>query len=143
MNDAIKSQIQGLSLAMFTAVGCLAYERIVKESRYCSIVFLNAAFYGPLLVGMLTLGARQEIYRICTIPSLKWWALIYFITSITGPLWFVITKKQSVMAGSLYEVKYILILALFYVMVGQSRLTLNLAIACVCALASVYFVSRS
>ena len=146
MSPEIRSQVQGLSLALCTALGCVAYEKIVKVSRFSTILFLAVVFYLPAL-GFFVLrdGAAtiKEIQRVCSTPTLRGWALVYLLTWVTIPLWFSITKHQSVLAGSLYEVKYIAVLAIFYVLIGEHRLTLNLAIACVCALASVYFVSRT
>lgn len=146
MTPELKSQVEGLGLAVLTAAGCIAYEKIVKASRLSSILFISLLFYLPAFVWLAWrdwVGTANEMRRIWTDPSLRWWSATYLVTWLTTPLWFMITKEQSVLAGSLYEVKYIVILAVFYFFIGQQRLSINLAVACVCALASIYFISRS
>ena len=70
------------------------------------------------------------------------WAGIYIATGITSLLWYKITRAQSVMAGSIYEVKYIVMLALLYILFGESKFTLNTAIGVAFAICSIWFISK-
>lgn len=135
----------GLSLAVFTALGCVAYEKIVKGFSLSAIIFLATIFYVPLLAVYLVLDPTNtinDIYRLFTDPKIRWYALIYWATWITTPIWFYITKKQGVMVGSIYEVKYIFVLAVFYLMVGDRPMTANVITGIVLALFSIYFISK-
>ncbi len=71
------------------------------------------------------------------------WILIYLSTGITGMLWFKITKHQGVMTSSLYEVKYIVMLAILYIMFGEQKFTFNTAMGVVLAMGSIYFISKT
>jgi len=145
MSTQLKSQLLGLSLASTTAIGCIAYEKIVKNFSLSTIIFISVLFYLPLL---LILGACDygtvtgDISRLLKDNRFRWYAFIYWITWVTTPLWYSITKSQNVMVGSIYEVKYIVILAVFYVFLGESRMTLNIFIGMCCALVSIYFISK-
>ena len=145
MNAQVKSQLLGLTLALTTAIGCIAYEKIVKNFSFSIICFLAAAFYAPLFTLLLFTGwsnVTSDLTRLAAHPSCRWWALLYFMTWVTTPLWFVITKNQSVLAGSIYEVKYIVILAVFYVFLGEKPVTMNTVTGICCALASIWFISK-
>lgn len=145
MDAQIKSQILGLSLAIATAVGCVTYEKIVKNFSLSTIMFCATAFYAPMLVAFVVhdhATVISDVKRLFLDSRFKWYGIVYMLTWITTPLWFVITKNQSVMAGSLYEVKYIVILALFYVLFGDQKITVNTVLGACFAIASVYFVSK-
>lgn len=85
----------------------------------------------------------QDITRMVSQPKHIWYAAGYILTGVTSVLWYVITKNQNVMAGSLYEVKYIAMLALIYIMFGDERFTVNTFIGLACAMCSVYFISKT
>jgi hypothetical protein len=145
MNAQVKSQILGLTLAVSTAIGCIAYEKIVKNFSLSTVVFLAAVFYIPLMAGMFLwdYGAvSSDIKRLAHDSSLRWYGIVYMATWITFPLWFMITKNQDVMVGSIYEVKYIVILAVFYMFMGSRPMTLSLATGLGFALLSIYFISK-
>ena len=76
-------------------------------------------------------------------PKYMWWSLIYIGTGVTSILWYIITEKQGVMAGSIYEVKYIAMMALIYIIFGDNKFTINTAIGVILALFSIYFISKS
>lgn len=77
-----------------------------------------------------------------TDPKLRLAALTYWVTWITTPIWFVITKNQDVMVGSIYEVKYIVVLAVIYIFMGSRPMTWNAAVGVAFALISIYFISK-
>lgn len=140
------SQFLGIWLALLTAIGCVAYEKLVMRHSYGVIIFLATLFYIPSIICLMisSRGALiTEVRQTITAPDTKWWALIYFLTWATTPIWFQITKKQGVLAGSIYEVKYIVILALFYAALGDRPITPNLTIGALLALGSIFFISRS
>lgn len=142
----LKSQILGVSLAVSTAIGCIAYERLVKNFSIGVIFVLATLFYVPALIGFSCLYGPTlagDLHKLVHDRFFIGMAILYFITWCTTPLWFIITKNQSVMAGSIYEVKYIIILALFYIAFGDKPFTVNTVVGIVLALASIYFISRS
>lgn len=47
------------------------------------------------------------------------------------------------MAGSLYEVKYIIMLSMIYIMIGDNKFTLNTGLGVVLAIGSIYFISKT
>lgn len=59
-----------------------------------------------------------------------------------GVSWWYITKEQNVMIGSIYELKYIVILALFYIFFGDSKFTLNTGIGISLSIMGIYFISK-
>lgn len=46
------------------------------------------------------------------------------------------------MASSLFEIKYIIVLAIIYVFAGEQKMTLNMAIGVILALSSIYFITK-
>lgn len=141
----LQSQVLGLTLALATAVGCIAYERLVKNFSLFSIIFVSCCFYVPTLIVLAMLNWHQtsaEVSRLFKEPQFRWWAFVYWITWITTPIWYVITRKQSVMVGGVYEIKYIVMLAVIYLFLGDRQMNLNTALGLLFALVSVYFISR-
>jgi drug/metabolite transporter (DMT)-like permease len=141
----LKSQALGLALGAMTAIGCLAYEKIVKNFSLGTIVFLTGCFYIPLFVALLYFDWKTvtgDIVRLAQHEQLRWHGLVYVLTFVTTPLWYIITRNQSVMAGAIYEVKYILMLAIFYIFWGSTPMTLNTVVGICCAIISVYFISK-
>ena len=144
INEQIKSQILGISLAVATSVGCIFYERMVKYYSFTTIAFIK------VLEALLLLSLSYSITRNSSVndeilnapKSILWGSLIFLFTGVTGYLWYLITRNQSVMVSSLYEVKYIVILAVFYSFFGAEKLTINTLIGLVLALCSIYFVSK-
>jgi hypothetical protein len=146
VSPALRSQLLGVSLAVATAVGCIAYERLVKAFQFSMILTLASLFYVPALTAMVVLNRRAvagDLRRMVTDPPLFTAAIVYYLTWITVPLWYVITRKQTVMAGALYEIKYVVVLGVFYLFAGAQKFSLNLLAACVCATLSVWFISRT
>jgi drug/metabolite transporter (DMT)-like permease len=94
-------------------------------------------FLTALLVQIVNLKSDKD-----ALWNNRWLILIFLLSGVTSPLWYVITKKQSVLIGSIYEIKYIVVMALLYIFLGQSRVTLNTAIGLCFAITSVYFISR-
>lgn len=146
MTPQIQSQLLGLALALSTAIGCVAYERLVQNFSIFIIFLLSSMFYVPALCYVLITqptSVSSDLYTVWNNKPLMWASLIYYISWITTPLWFIITKKQGVLVGSIYEVKYIVILAALYVMFGNKALTYDLTTGFIFALMSLYFISKT
>ena len=84
----------------------------------------------------------NDVTKLFSNKTFIWYAVLYSLTWITTILWYIITKKQGVMVGSIYEVKYIVILAIFYIAFGDQKFTLNTGIGVFLALCSIYFISK-
>ncbi len=142
MSPQVKSQVLGLSLGAATAIGCLAYERIVKNFSYFTVGFIGCLAYVPFFTLSL-LWDSQLRADVSKLGQFKWPIIIFLASGVTSPIWYLITRKQSVMVGGIYEIKYILMLALFYIFFGENKMTANTFIGICCAVASVYFISKS
>jgi drug/metabolite transporter (DMT)-like permease len=145
MSPQVKSQMLGLALASSTAVGCIAYERLVKAFSLRVVIVVCLLFYIPLLVTMFLWEpglAWKELREAFSSSRYAWSIFLYWVTFVTTPLWYMITRKQNVMVGSTYEVKYIIILGLMYVFLGSRPLSWNVVIGVVLALCSIWFISR-
>ena len=141
----LQSQILGISLAVTTAIGCIAYEKLVKNFSLGIIVLLAAVFYLPVLVGFILYDKASfgtEIVKLVHNRDFITYAVIYVLTWATVPLWYIITKNQGVLVGSIYEVKYIVVLAIFYLFLGDKSITPYTAAGLLFALLSIYFISR-
>ncbi len=143
--NPLYSQILGISLAVTTAIGCIAYEKLVKNFSFGIIIFLAVIFYVPVLLGIAfydkaTFGA--DITKLIHDKTFLTYAAIYVLAWVTTPLWYVITKNQGVLVGSIYEVKYIVVLAVFYIFFGDRGFTPYTAAGLLCALLSIYFISK-
>ena len=141
----IQSQILGIALAVTTAIGCLAYEKLVKNFSFGIIILLATIFYVPILAGIVfynkaTFGA--DVTKLIHDKTFLIYAIIYVLTWVTVPLWYVITKHQCVLVGSIYEVKYIVVLAVFYIFLGDRSFTIYTVAGLLCALMSIYFISK-
>lgn len=64
------------------------------------------------------------------------------VSGATGPIWYSITKKQGLMVGSIYEIKYVIVLGLFYSFTGAKPFTANTIIGVALAIGSIYFISK-
>lgn len=80
---------------------------------------------------------------LSTTPKLYTAITIFILSGTTTIIWYLITKKQGVMVGSIYEVKYIVMLALIYILFGENKFTLNTVVGITLALGSIYFISKS
>lgn len=139
----MQSQLLGIALAVLTAIGCIAYERLVKAYSFGVILALALAFYAPWLAGIVCLNGRalgRDLVAMTT--EHPWSALVYWATFLTVPIWFIITKRQGVLAGGIYEMKYLVVLAVGYAIFGARGITTNIVIGLILALMSVWFVSR-
>ena len=141
MSPQTQSQILGISLAVTTAIGCLAYERLVKSYSYFTVGLFVCLSYVPFWLAAIFFDndAKHDFSHLSTN---KWWILLYFLSGITSPLWYIITRKQSVMVGAIYEIKYIVVMAILYICFGSTHLSWNTMIGIVLAMFSIYFISR-
>jgi drug/metabolite transporter (DMT)-like permease len=142
VSSQLQSQALGLSLAIATAIGCLAYERLVKNFSFFVVSLFVIVEYVPMmLIAAWTHNTFAQDFQKFGDHKL---AIITFMASgVTCPLWYFIVRKQSVMVGATYEFKYIVILTLFYVLFGTSKLSWNLLVGIVLAVLSVWFVSKA
>lgn len=141
----LQSQILGITLAITTAIGCLFYGKLVKNFSLGIIALLALVFYVPLLIGIIFYSKETfttDIIKLIHNRTFLIYALVYVLTWVTVPLWFIITKHQGVLVGSIYEVKYIVILTLLYIIWGDRSITVYTALGVAFALASIYFISR-
>jgi drug/metabolite transporter (DMT)-like permease len=141
MSPQLTSQVFGMSLAITTAFGCLAYERIVKSYSYFTVGLIILLSYIPFVLASVFFdnNIKSDFSRMA---ENKWWIVLYIASGITSPLWYIITRKQSVMVGAIYEVKYIVIMAILYLFFGSTHLSWNTAIGIVLAMFSIYFISK-
>jgi drug/metabolite transporter (DMT)-like permease len=142
----LKSQLLGILLALATAIGCIAYERLVKNFSISMIFILSILFFVPAtIIYAITNGDKivKDWTKLLNSKQLIMFAVIYMITWITTPLWYNITKSQGVMVSSIYEVKYIILMALIYIAFGENRFTINTAIGVALAMGSIYFISKT
>jgi drug/metabolite transporter (DMT)-like permease len=145
MTSQVKSQIIGLLIGIFTAIGCIVYEKLVKQCSMGMILLLATLFYVPAVSYYLIFKfeeIQKDTVTIWNNNTLIWCAVLYVATWATMPLWYTITKKQGVMVGSIYEVKYIAMLAIFYIIIGENKFTMNMGIGVLFALISIYFISK-
>lgn len=142
VNAQFKSQALGLSLGLATAIGCLAYERLTKALSYTTVGMLAMFAYFPFVCAALYMdnNFRSDIGKF---GEHKWAILVYILSGVTGPIWYFLTRNQNVMVGSIYEVKYIVMLAVLYVVAGAKPMTWNIAIGVGFALVSIWFISKS
>ena len=142
----LKSQILGLLLGLATAVGCIFYEKIVNNFSYSMFIiiwFIESIILFTIAYFVFPHDLPKEFNKLFSDNKYIWWAIIYILTAVTGPLWYYITNKQGVMATSIYEVKYIVMLAVLYWIFGAKQFNWNTIIGMVLALCSIYFVSKS
>lgn len=141
----LKSQILGLSLGVATAVGCIFYEKIVHHFSY--LTFLIILITELLLLGVIAYfffdnDLGKDYKKFTSDIKYPLWTVAYICTGVTSLIWYSITKSDGVMVGSIYEIKYIVIMALIYIVFGESKFTWNMAIGVSLALGSIYFISK-
>lgn len=132
-------------LGLATAIGCIVYERLVREFSYpFMLVIIQTEFICLWIAGKILFASdmKADFTKFAGDKRFWLWAVIYIATGITSLLWYKITRAQSVMVGSIYEVKYIVMLALLYILFGESKFTLNTAIGVAFAICSIWFISK-
>ena len=142
-----QSQILGILLALATAIGCIVYEKLVKVIHCGTMLMIISGEVFLWSIGwfITTNGYQtfiQDIKYIGANTKLFWCLIIYALTGCTSLIWFNITKNQSVMVSSLYEIKYIAILTIMYLILGTQKISLNLIIGIAFALISLFFISK-
>jgi len=141
MTPQIISQLLGISLAIATAIGCIAYEKLARAFCYPVMILIIVCSYLPF--GLIALAYDNHVRSdLQNLSKYKWPLLIFAASDVTSICWYLITRRQSVIAGGIYEIKYVIVLALLYVAFGESRFTFNTAIGLSLAIASVYFISK-
>lgn len=137
MNPQIKVQIFGIMLAVSTAFGCIAYEKIVKTQSFFVVGLLAMAAYLPFCIfsPIFQPSFKSE-------PVNKWWIVLYLASGCTGPLWYWITKTKTVLTGAIFEVKYIAVLVICSILIGEKGITAYTVLGAFLAMASIYFISK-
>jgi len=142
MSSELKTQLLGLSLGTLTAVGCLAYERLVKSLPYSSVCFFVWLEYFWIWFLLLLFGNDRAVPELSYWKSFKWPIIIFLISGFTSPLWYWLTRKHSVLVGGVFEIKYIIILAILAIIFGEQKPTINTWIGAILAIMSIYFISK-
>lgn len=137
MNQQIKVPIFGIMLAVSTALGCIAYEKIVKTQSFLTVGLLAMLAYLPFCLGA---PAFQTNFK--PEPVNKWWIVLYLASGCTGPLWYWLTRTKTVLVGAIFEVKYIAVLVLFSILIGEKGVTAYTVLGALLAMASIYFISK-
>lgn len=133
------SQVLGVALAVLTAIGCIAYERIVMAYPFYFVGAAVSLSYLPFWLIAFFLEKKPQI----SIWEHKWALIVFLCSGATAPLWYWITRKQGLLVSSTYEIKYVVILGLFYVWFGDRKITLLMILGVLLAIASVYCLSHS
>ena len=142
----LKSQLFGVLLALATAIGCIFYEKIVHNFSFVTMMLIIVVECSLLaMIGLIIFPneLKQDYINLLSLET-KYWIpiIVYICTGVTSICWYLITKNQGVMVGSIYEVKYIVILAVLYIMFGDNKFTINTGIGLLLALSSIYFISK-
>ena len=137
MNQQIKTQAFGLLLAATTAIGCIAYEKIVKTSSYFFVGFLVSLSYIPFWLGSRFVQHPEPNQNLDSK-----WVVIFLLSGCTGPLWYWITRTKTVLTGAVFEVKYIGLLVIASIIIGEKGVTSYTIIGAILAIFSVYFISK-
>jgi drug/metabolite transporter (DMT)-like permease len=142
----LRSQIYGVLLAVITAIGCITYEKLVERFSFEAVQLCNLTIYvAVLLVAWIAApNADHGLVELITSRSHYWaWALFVICYGIVTYLWYVITRNQGVLVGATYEMKYAVALGILYTLFGDKAFNYNTVIGGVCAVLSVYFISRA
>lgn len=129
-------------MAISTAMHCILYEKLTKANSLVVICFLNALIY--FILALLSSFSSQptNLESVMKIPP---YIFISYISTwiFSSWIWYTVTTSQNVMTSSLYEIKYIVVLSVFYIIVGENKFTLNTLLGLIFAMCSIYFVSKS
>ena len=143
MLDQIKSQFLGVILAVLTAIGIISYERIVKSYSYTAIAFCNFAIALLAMMFFVVYKPSSVIDISKVISNHSKDVVIFMVCYIaTSFIWYYLTLTKNVMASSLFEIKYIVVLAVIYVFAGEQKMTANMIVGIVLALSSIYFITK-
>lgn len=137
-------QFYGIMLAVMTAIGCISYEKMIKAFSYSTVVLFVILSYLPFLILMIITNNHigEDLMKCSKDKTLIWSCGIYILSGITSPLWYWITKQKGIIASSIFEIKYIVILSVLYIILGQNQLTTNTVVGIFFALLSVYFITK-
>lgn len=142
----LKSQISGLLLALATAIGCIFYEKLVHNFSYltvATVMIIEAMLLFVIGIFIFPVEIRQDYQKFISDSRYWIWAGAYMLTGVTSLFWYIITRDQGIMVGSIYEVKYIIMMALLYIIFGDRQFTIYTGIGLLLALGSMYFISKN
>jgi hypothetical protein len=141
--NQIKSQFLGVILAVLTAVGIISYEKIVKTYSYSAIALCNLLLSISCL-GLFLMYQPNSIKDIKKVLTYSTKDVIIFISCylIVSFIWYYLTLTKNVMVSSLFEIKYIVVLAIIYIVAGEQKLSWNVVVGVMLALSSIYFITK-
>lgn len=144
MESQFNLQVIGILLAVITAMGCIAYEKMVNSFSYCTVVMFVVLSYFPFFIISIFSNNQlmSDLSKIKESTSLKWSIFIFMISGATSYCWYYITKIKGVMVGGVFEMKFLLILALFYIICGTNPMTTNVIIGLIFSLLGIYFITK-
>lgn len=137
----IKTQCVGLALAAMTAIGCVAYERICKALPFRNVCFFVWVAYFWIWAAMAG-SSESALPSKDYVKGSPWVIVIFLLSGLTVPCWYWLTRRYSVLVGGTFEIKYIIILALTALAVGEQKPSFNTLIGAVLAILSIYFISK-
>lgn len=142
----MKIQIYGILLAVFTAIGSIAYEKIVHTFSFRTFIVIRAIEVALFsLVGFFIFNENDtSIIPLTGIFKFNYllWIFLYIISGVTTLFWFEITKESSVLQGAVFEMKYLPILSLVYIIFGDAKMTMNTCLGILFAIISIYFITK-
>ena len=134
----MKSQLMGICLAVFTALNVICYEKIVKNTTVWTTQYALGLLPILFLFCVMPWRPSEFLQRNVWLPTI----IMFFASIIVTLFWYKITKNQSALTGSIYEIKYAAVLLVMYSIWGTGTITKNSVIGIICALLSVYFTSK-
>jgi drug/metabolite transporter (DMT)-like permease len=140
MSPQVISQLLGVALAVITAAGCLAYERLAQAYSYFWVGMLVSLSYAIFWIASLPLqsnAVRPNLWEH------RWAIVVFLLSGATGPIWYYVARKQGILVASTYEMKYVVVLGIFYMFFGEHRVTPTAAMGVIFAVLSVICLSKS
>lgn len=117
----------GWMLCLVTAVGAVGYEYIVNAHTFRYLLVLKIIELSLICIASLLIVESRNIVDDTAIalssPKMIMWSVIYVISGITTVIWYIMTKRYGVLVTSTFEFKYVIILAIMAILVGDSELT--------------------
>lgn len=132
----------GILLAVVTTLGCLVYERIVKSYAFWFIILLQWIYTTIYAFVFVVANAKSVVRTVFAMDGRAWaCSTCYVLSSVTIPLWFLITRRSNVAAGGVYEIAYLPLLLLTYSLLGSSSLSVRFYIGASMVIIGVVLIS--
>jgi len=138
--------IIGVLIATLTAVGVILYEKLVHNFSFLStrfLVIVEVLIVACIAACWTPANFSEDWTKLCSHWKYSAWMIGLVATSIAVTfLWFYVTIRQGAMVGAIYEVKYVVLLAILYALMGDRPFTLNMGLGVALAISSLYFISK-